>query len=135
LVSAITAISTATNAPAITNFFPVARHQVVATTNAVAITLTGWSCRTNTVTFPNVTAPSHGLLSGTAPNFTYTPTPGYSGLDRFTFQVADQLTNSSPATVSIIVGKAGAGVPGQYYDNADFTNLKFTRLDPQINFD
>jgi hypothetical protein len=26
------------------------------------------------------------------------------------------------------------GLQGQYYDNADFTNLKLTRVDPTINF-
>ncbi len=29
---------------------------------------------------------------------------------------------------------AGDGLSGAYYDNADFTNLKLTRIDPQINF-
>ena len=28
-----------------------------------------------------------------------------------------------------------SGLRGDYYDNKDFTNLIFTRFDPQINFD
>ena len=84
----------------------------------------------------NVTAPAHGTLTGTAPNLTYTPAANYSGLDRFTFQVRDSLTNSAPGTVSLIVGMAaGTGLKGEYYDNMDFTGLKFTRTDPQVNFD
>jgi autotransporter-associated beta strand protein len=136
LASAINTISAAVTCPVITNVFPVAHSKVVITTNAIAITLTGSSCRTNAVSFQNVTAPAHGSLTGTAPSLTYTPTPGYTGLDRFTFRVADSMTNSDPATVSIFVGTpAGAGVQGQYYDTADFTSNKFTRTDSQINFD
>jgi hypothetical protein len=29
---------------------------------------------------------------------------------------------------------SGTGLTGQYYDNADFTNLKVTRVDPTVNF-
>ena len=69
----------------------------------------------------NVTAPAHGTLTGTAPNLTYTPAASYVGLDRFTFQVPDSLTNSAPGTVSLIVGMAaGTGLKGEYYDNAGF---------------
>jgi hypothetical protein len=119
-----------------TNLLPVANPQVAVTTNARAITLTGFSCRTNAVAFTNVTTPAHGTLTGMAPNLTYTPTGGYVGLDRFTFQVRDSLTNSAPATVSLIVGMpAGTGLKGEYCDNLDFTGLKFTRTDPQIAFD
>ena len=136
LGNTIASIRSATSAPVITNLFPVANSQVVMTTNAVAITLTGSSCRTNAVTFLNLTAPNHGLLTGTAPNLTYTPYSGFSGVDHFLFQVADGMTYSDPATVSILVGvAAGTGLKGQYYDNMDFTSLNFTRIDPQVNFD
>jgi autotransporter-associated beta strand protein len=137
LVSTIASIEAATTSPTgMTNVLPVANPQVVVTTNAKPIILTGFSCRTNAVAFANVTAPAHGTLTGTAPNLTYTPTGGYVGLDRFTFQVRDSLTNSAPATVSLIVGMpAGTGLKGEYYDNMDFTGFKFTRTDPQIAFD
>jgi len=55
----------------------------------------------------SVTNPSHGTLSNVFSNgsFTYTPTPGYSGPDSFTYFVNDGTTNSaSAATVSITVG-------------------------------
>ena len=137
LNATIASISSATTSPSgLTNLLPVANSQVVTTTDAKAIALTGFSCRTNTVTFLNVTAPAHGTLTGTAPNLTYTPAAGYVGLDSFTFQVRDSLTNSAPGTVSLIVGmSAGTGLKGDYYDNMDFTGLKFTRTDPQVNFD
>ena len=85
-----------------------------------------------------MTAPAHGTLTGTAPNLTYTPNSGYTGPDLFTFQVIDNLGTaypSAPGTVSIIVGTAGTGLKGEYFDNIDFTNLKLTRTDAQVNFD
>ena len=117
----------------IINLLPIATPQFVATTGAKAIILAGTSPR-SAVTFSVVTAPAHGTLAGTAPNLTYTPTSGYSGPDHFSFKVTDTLTTSEPGTVSIIVGAAGTGMRGEYYDNADFTNLKLTRIDPQVDF-
>ncbi|MCL4180955.1 MAG: Ig-like domain-containing protein [Verrucomicrobia bacterium] len=112
----------------------VANSQIVATTGAKAITLTGASPR-GAFSFLNVTQPAHGTLTGTAPNLNYTPNAGYSGTDKFTFQTADSLTTSDPATVSIIVGSSGNGIVGEYFNNADFTSPVLTRTDPQINFD
>ncbi|MCE9611135.1 MAG: DUF6288 domain-containing protein [Chthoniobacter sp.] len=134
LVNTITSIENAITAAPQNLGLAVANSQVVATTGAKAITLTGTSPRTS-VTFTNVTAAAHGTLTGTAPNLTYTPTSGYTGPDYFTFQTTDGLTTSEPGTVSIIVGTAGTGLKGEYFDNADFTNLKLTRTDAQVNFD
>ena len=134
LVNTIASIENAITAPTQNLGLAVAYSQVVATTGAKAITLTGTSPR-GAVTFANVTAPTHGTLTGTAPNLTYTPAGGYTGPDRFTFQVTDTLTTSEPGTVSVIVGIAGTGLKGEYFDNANFTNLKVTRTDAQVNFD
>jgi len=134
LVNTINTIESAITAAAQNPGLAAANSQVVVTTGAKAVTLTGSSPRT-TVTFTNVTAPAHGTLTGTAPNLTYTPTAGYTGPDFFTFQVTDVLTISAPGTVSIIVGTAGTGLKGEYFDNMDFTNLKLTRTDTQVNFD
>jgi hypothetical protein len=133
--STIATIDNATTSPSpINHLLPLATPQVVTTTGTKAITLTGTSPR-SAVTFTNVTAPAHGTLTGTAPNLTYTPTGGYTGPDHFTFQAVDSLTTSEPGTVGIIVGTAGTGLKGEYYDNADFTNLKLARTDAQVNFD
>jgi VCBS repeat-containing protein len=43
------------------------------------------------------------VLSGTAPNLTYTPAANYNGTDSFTFVANDGQTNSAIATVSITV--------------------------------
>lgn len=134
LVSTIASIEAAITSPAPVAGSTVANSQVLTTTGSMAVTLTGTSPRT-LVTFTNVSAPSHGTLTGTAPNLIYTPTVGYTGPDHFTFQTVDNLTTSLPGTVSIIVGTAGTGLTGEYFDNPDFTNLKLTRTDAQINFD
>lgn len=85
---------------------PVANAQsvTVAYNTATAITLT--ASGSGTLTYTVVSAPSHGTLSGTAPNLTYTPTSGYSGADSFTFK-ANNGTDSNVATVSITVSASG----------------------------
>jgi Family of unknown function (DUF6288)/PA14 domain/Bacterial Ig domain len=134
--STIATIDSAINSPSgLIHLLPLASNQVVVTSGAMAITLSGYSCRTNAVVFTNVTMPAHGTLTGTPPNLTYTPTGGYTGPDSFTFQVADSLTSSVPGTVSIIVGAAGTGLKGHYYNKMDFTDYVFSRIDPQVNFD
>ena len=50
-----------------------------------------------------VGTPAHGILSGTAPNLTYTPNPDTFGPDSFTFSVNDGTSQSNTATVSINV--------------------------------
>lgn len=135
LLESIASIENAITAPAQNLGLAVAHSQIVSTTGTpIVVTLAGTSPR-RLVRCMNVTAPAHGTLTGTAPKLTYTPLNGYTGVDRFTFQVTDVLTTSETATVSIIVGTAGTGLKGEYYDNPDFTNLQLTRTDAQIDFD
>jgi autotransporter-associated beta strand protein len=138
LADAVASIDSAIISPAgINNLMAVANPQLVVTKGAKEIILTGSSCRSTTVNFSNadVTRPAHGELTGTAPNLKYTPNANYIGPDFFTFKTRDALTTSASATVSIIVGVAGNGLKGEYFDNPDFTNLKLTRIDPEVNFD
>jgi len=133
--STIATIDNSITSPGGINYLlPLATPQVVSTIGAKAITLTGTSPR-GAVTFTNVTAPAHGTLTGTAPNLTYTPNNGYTGPDHFTFQAVDSLTTSEPGTVAIMVGTAGTGLKGEYFNNADFTSLQLTRTDAAVNFD
>jgi DNA/RNA endonuclease G (NUC1) len=48
-------------------------------------------------------SPSHGVLTGTGLNLTYTPAAEYHGPDSFTFRVHDGSHNSNTSTVSITV--------------------------------
>lgn len=78
---------------------------------AVGVTLSGTDPDDQPLTFAVVSNPSHGLLSGTPPNLTYTPNAGYVGGDSFTFAVNDGTVSSAPATVSIAVAAASFGLP------------------------
>ncbi len=69
----------------------------------VDITLTATSPQGFPLTYAVLTVPTHGTLSGSAPNLTYIPNTGYTGPDAFTFRVNDGNTNSNTATVSITV--------------------------------
>lgn len=57
----------------------------------------------NPLTYIIVDAPQHGTLSGSGPNFTYTPAPDYHGTDGFTFKVSDGTNQSNTGSVSITV--------------------------------
>ena len=70
---------------------------------AVAVTLTGSDPDGDALTYKVVTQPTHGSLSGAAPNLTYTPNKDYSGPDGFTFTVSDGQATSAAATVSVTV--------------------------------
>ncbi|MCX6880057.1 MAG: DUF6288 domain-containing protein [Verrucomicrobia bacterium] len=137
LAAAIASIEAATTSPALLQGLPTADPQVVSTAvNAArALTLTGSTCRAGTLTYTVATQPAHGNLTGTPPSLTYTPAANYQGMDRFTFTVTDSLTDSSPATVDMVVGAGGTGLQGRYYDNVDFTSLAVTQTDTAINFD
>src|SRR5205085_653875 len=50
-----------------------------------------------------VGSPTHGTVSGTAPNLTYAPAPDFNGTDSFTFKVNDGTRDSITATVTVTV--------------------------------
>ncbi len=74
--------------------------------NAQTITLSGTDpdLPTLPLTFSIGAPPTHGTLSGAAPNVTYTPTTGYYGPDSFTFTASNGTNTSAPASVSLTVG-------------------------------
>ena len=55
------------------------------------------------LTYLVLTAPSHGTLSGTGANLTYSPDLNYHGTDSFTYRVNDGQLDSNAATVSLTV--------------------------------
>lgn len=85
------------------NQAPTANAQSVATIEdtAATITLTGSDPENSTLTYTVESGPSHGTLSGTAPNLTYTPATNYFGTDAFTFKVNDGTVDSGTAIVSL----------------------------------
>jgi hypothetical protein len=94
-----------------TNPAPVANNQSVTVSYNTATPITLTATGSGTLTYTVVSNPTHGTLSGTAPNLTYTPTASYGGPDSFTFK-ANNGTVSNIATVSITV-QSGAGSQSQ----------------------
>jgi hypothetical protein len=87
------------------NDAPVATAQSVTTAEdtAVSVMLAGADVDGDVLTFAIGSQPTHGTLSGTAPNLTYTPQANYAGADSFTFTVNDSSVSSAVATVSLSV--------------------------------
>lgn len=87
---------------------PTANDQTVSTDQDIPkiITLTGSDPDNDLLSYTILTQPSHGSLAGNPGNppvTTYTPAPGYTGSDTFTFKVNDGKVDSNNATVSISV--------------------------------
>gem|GEM_PF-6587783 len=70
----------------------------------VSITLVGTDVDGDALSYAVVQSPGHGSLSGTAPDLRYTPDPGFTGEDRFTFQVDDGTVTSATAEVKLTIG-------------------------------
>lgn len=87
------------------NESPVADSKNVTTAEDApkAIVLTGSDPEGDPLSFQVTSGPSHGSLSGTAPNLTYTPALDYNGSDSFTYVVNDGHSNSPTETVSITI--------------------------------
>jgi hypothetical protein len=92
---------------------PTANAQSVTVTEnrAQAITLTGSDPNTPALplTYTITTGPTHGTLTGTAPNLTYTPMTGYSGTDSFAYQVTNGTATSGIAAISVTVTPSSSG--------------------------
>lgn len=84
---------------------PVATAQSVTLDEDVptVVTLAGTDADGDALTFTVVDLPTHGTVSGTPPDVTYTPMANYHGPDSFTFRANDGLLDSAPATVSVTV--------------------------------
>jgi DNA-binding beta-propeller fold protein YncE len=84
---------------------PVTSNQSVQTDEDVPlnITLNATDVENDSLTYQVVTSPSHGVLSGSAPNLTYTPDQNYFGTDDFLFRAYDGADYGASNTVSITV--------------------------------
>ncbi len=71
---------------------------------AIPISLTGSDPDNDTLAFSIVNGPNSGILSGTSPNFVYTPNPNFFGNDTFTYKANDgKVDSSNTGKVSIKV--------------------------------
>ncbi len=110
------------------NDAPVANPQSVSTAEdmPIDIVLIGSDPDNDPLTYTIVLSPTHGALSGTAPNLTYTPAANFSGADSFTFLANDSQVNSEPAAVSIDVTPVNDAPTA---DPLSISTLKDTPLD------
>jgi VCBS repeat-containing protein len=84
---------------------PTADAQSVTTDEDVekTITLVGNDVDGDSLTYDIVAGPTHGSLSGSGANLTYTPAADYNGPGSFSFKTNDGTVDSDAATVSITV--------------------------------
>jgi hypothetical protein len=87
----------------------------------VLITLTGRDPEGQSLTFNVVAPPAHGTLSPTPQipadgKVTYTPTPGYTGQDSFSYTAKDvgDATSTNAATVSITISPIDTGTNDKF---------------------
>ena len=85
------------------NDAPVATTAVATTSEdtSTSITLTGSDAENDPLTFTVVNGPANGVLTGAAPDLTYTPTADFYGADTFTFTTSDADLTSGEATIAI----------------------------------
>lgn len=86
---------------------PVVVDQAVTTSyqTPVTITLSAPNVGENILTWTIIDPPTNGVLSGAGPTLTYTPDPGYSGSDSFTFKGSIEGVESNLGTVTITVSE------------------------------
>jgi endonuclease G len=86
---------------------PGTANQSVSTSedNAKSFTLTVAIPNNNPLTYTIVSTPSHGQLTGTDGNRTYTPAPDYNGNDTFTYNVSDGTHTSNTSTVTLTISE------------------------------
>ena len=98
-----------------TNQAPVANSQNISvvfnTPKAITLTATDPDNGPQSLSYSIITQPSHGALTGSGASRTFTPTPGYSGPDTFTFKANDGAADSNIGTVSITVSGPGNQAP------------------------
>lgn len=87
------------------NDAPVAHDQSVTTVEgtAVSLALTATDVDADPLTYTVLSQPQHGVLTGSAPNLTYTPIRYFNGSDSVTFQVNDGTVDSNVATVEVTI--------------------------------
>ncbi|MBL9135107.1 MAG: tandem-95 repeat protein [Verrucomicrobiales bacterium] len=87
------------------NDTPTANSTAVSTVadTPAAFNLTGSDIDGEALTFIITQAPTNGVVTGTSPSFTYTPKPGYSGLDALKFRARDAISTSAVATITFTI--------------------------------
>ncbi|MCH2176699.1 MAG: TIGR03790 family protein [Lentisphaeria bacterium] len=87
------------------NVAPVAQTQnlTLEENSSLGITLLATDANQDPLSYELITDVSNGILTGTAPDFTYTPNAEYVGNDSLTFRAFDGEFYSEEATINIVV--------------------------------
>jgi hypothetical protein len=87
------------------NDAPVASPAVIESINdtSVAVTLPVTDVDSPSLAYKIIKRPVNGRLSGIAPALIYTPAPGFSGTDRFSFTANDGKSNSNTGWITLII--------------------------------
>ncbi|MDH5560497.1 MAG: Ig-like domain-containing protein [Deltaproteobacteria bacterium] len=88
-------------------------YYVTEESKSIYIVLVSYSDNDEKLEFIIVDQPAHGKIKGTPPNLTYTPEPGYNGVDRFTFKGLDKSGQGQIGTITITVGSGGVYSAGE----------------------
>jgi hypothetical protein len=89
----------------------------------LTLSLTGPDEDHDLLTYPVIQPPEHGQLTGSAPLITYTPNPGFIGMDSISYQAFDGSLLSAPARISI---KVQSGNNAPQADDADYQTAQHT---------
>lgn len=92
------AVSAVNDAPTVPNITLSTAEDV-----AKSVVFMGQDVDGDALTYTVISGPSHGVLSGVAPNLTYTPAANYFGPDSLTFKANDGKTDSAVATLNLTV--------------------------------
>lgn len=77
----------------------------VSNDSSIGITLVGNDADGDTLTYQMISNPTHGTLSGVAPNLFYTPSASFYGEEGWSYAVSDGFSVSAPATIVVNVTK------------------------------
>jgi hypothetical protein len=89
----------------------------------IPITLTGRVGNGGAVSYVITSNPTHGTLSGSGSNFTYTPNSNYNGADSFKFKSTYGAALSAEATVAITINPLNDNPTAQPDTAATFKNV------------
>lgn len=85
----------------------------------LALYLNASDVDTDPLNYSLVNLPSHGAISGSAPDLSYTPAPGFTGEDSFTFKANDSKADSNLATITLhVVAASPVNTPPVAQDDA-----------------
>ena len=118
---------------------PVATAQTVslAEDGSKNLTLTGTDPENDPLTFQITQGPSHGSLTGQAPNVLYQPAADFNGSDSFQFKVSDGFLESDTVVVSITVTPVNdtPGAQAQNVSTSEDTVLNITLTGVDVDGD